>query len=119
MRIDVVKVGDCPMDEAVNAITLAAREAMVNAAKHAGVDEISVFAEVIGRDVSVFVRDRGLGFDVDSIAVDRRGISDSMRARMNRVAGQAVVSSTPGEGTEVELTVTTVGVVAAKPEVHP
>ena len=119
VRIDVVKVGDCPMDEAVNAITLAAREAMVNAAKHAGVDEISVFAEVIGRDVSVFVRDRGLGFDVAAIADDRRGISDSMRARMNRVAGQAVVSSTPGEGTEVELTVTTVGVAAVKPEVHP
>lgn len=105
VRIDVVKAGDCLMDEAVNAITLAAREAMVNAAKHAGVDEISVFAEVSGRDISVFVRDRGVGFDVGTIADDRRGISDSIRVRMERAGGRATVSSSPGEGTEVELNI--------------
>jgi signal transduction histidine kinase/phage shock protein PspC (stress-responsive transcriptional regulator) len=105
VRIDVVKVGDCPMDDAANAVTLAAREAMVNAAKHAGVDEISVFAEVVGRDVSVFVRDRGSGFDPAAVAEDRRGVSDSIRARMERVGGRATVSSTAGEGTEVELTI--------------
>ena len=115
VRIDVVKVGDCSMDEAVNAITLAAREAMVNAAKHAGVDEISVFAEVIGRDISVFVRDRGIGFDAAAIAGDRRGISDSIRARMDRAGGRATVSSTPGEGTEVELSIAATGPATRKP----
>ena len=52
-----------PMDEPLAALVPASREAMVNAAKHAGVAEISVYAEVETRQVHVFVRDRGAGFD--------------------------------------------------------
>ena len=83
---------------------LAAREAMVNAAKHAQSDEISVYAEVEPAAVSVFVRDRGVGFDPAAVAADRRGIADSIESRLRRAGGSATITSSPGNGTEVELT---------------
>ncbi|GAA2004230.1 signal transduction histidine kinase/phage shock protein PspC (stress-responsive transcriptional regulator) [Nakamurella flavida] len=100
-----VVVGDAPMGPAVGALVAAAREAMVNAAKHSGVGEISVYAEVEHGTADVFVRDRGRGFDVDAVAADRRGLVESIRGRMDRHGGRATVRSTPGEGTEIELTV--------------
>ena len=41
------------------------REAMVNAAKHSGAQQVDVYAEVTERGTEVFVRDRGAGFVVD------------------------------------------------------
>ena len=61
VRVELASAGDCPVDAAVGAVVLAAREAMTNAAKFAGVDEIDVYAEVTDEEVSVFVRDRGSG----------------------------------------------------------
>ena len=58
-------VGDCETSEPVQALVRAAREAMVNAAKHSGADKIDVYAEVDEDRVEVFVRDRGQGFDLD------------------------------------------------------
>ena len=63
VRVELASAGDCPVDAAVGAVVLAAREAMTNAAKFAGVEEIDVYAEVTDEEVSVFVRDRGAGFD--------------------------------------------------------
>jgi signal transduction histidine kinase len=100
VRVDVVHTGDAPLDERTQALVLAAREAMSNAARHAGVEEISVYVE----PTAVYVRDRGIGFDPDAIAADRRGVTESIHGRMERVGGSARIVSTPGEGTEVELT---------------
>jgi signal transduction histidine kinase len=99
VRVEVVHTGDAPLDEQTNALVLAAREAMANAARHAGVEEISVFVE----PTAVYVRDRGRGFDPDAVAADRRGLSESIRGRMERVGGTAKITTSPGEGTEVEL----------------
>jgi signal transduction histidine kinase len=99
----VVVGGDRPLDDDLRALVLAAREAMVNAAKHAGVDEVSVYVEVEPDEVNVFVRDRGVGFDPDAVADDRHGLVDSVRGRMARHGGTARVRSAPGEGTEVHL----------------
>ena len=99
-----VVVGDAAMDPQLAALVAAAREAMVNAAKHAGVAEISVYAEIGAGRAEVFVRDRGSGFDPDTVATDRRGLAQSIRGRMERHGGRAVVRSQPGQGTEVELT---------------
>jgi signal transduction histidine kinase len=82
---------------------LAAREAMTNAAKHSGADEISVFVEADPGRVALYVRDRGAGFDPSAVAGDRKGISESIRGRMERVGGTATIVSSPGEGTDVEL----------------
>lgn len=103
VTVDVVAVGDAPLDEALAALVAAAREALVNAAKHAGVDAVSLYAEA-GSDVAeVFVRDRGAGFDPAAVAGDRRGIRESIIARMRRHGGDATVQSSPGQGTEVRL----------------
>jgi signal transduction histidine kinase len=103
--IDVrpVVVGDRPLDDDLRALVLAAREAMVNAAKHAEVDEISVYVEAEADGVHVFVRDRGVGFDPDAVPDDRHGLADSVHARVARHGGTVRLRSTPGEGTEVHL----------------
>jgi signal transduction histidine kinase len=100
VRIEIASAGDAAPD---GAIVLAAREAMTNAAKFAGVEEIDVYAEVSDAELAVFVRDRGAGFDPGAVPADRRGIRESIAGRMDRAGGNAVVTSTPGAGTEVEL----------------
>jgi phage shock protein PspC (stress-responsive transcriptional regulator)/signal transduction histidine kinase len=101
--VEVVAVGDRPLDEAGEALVAAAREAVLNAVKFAPDAAISVFAEVRGDDVEVFVRDRGPGFDLDAVPADRRGLRESVVGRMERHGGRAEIHTKPGEGTEVEL----------------
>jgi signal transduction histidine kinase len=105
VRVEVVRTGDAPLDERLQALVLAAREAMANAARHAGVEEVSVFLDAGEERVSLYVRDRGAGFDPAAVAADRRGLVESIRGRMERVGGTARIVSAPGEGTEVELEV--------------
>jgi signal transduction histidine kinase len=102
VRVELASAGDCPID-GVEAIVLAAREAMTNAAKFAGADEIDVYSEVTDDAVAVFVRDRGAGFDRASVPADRRGLVESIEGRLERAGGEATIASAPGEGTEVEL----------------
>jgi signal transduction histidine kinase/phage shock protein PspC (stress-responsive transcriptional regulator) len=103
--IEVVTVGDRPLDASLEALVLAAREAMTNAAKFSGSSHVDLFAEVQDDGVEVFVRDRGVGFDTQAVPPDRRGLRDSIQGRMERHRGLARVRSRPGEGTEVELQV--------------
>jgi signal transduction histidine kinase len=104
--IDVICVGDLELGARTSAALLAAREAMVNAAKYSGAAQISVYAEAEPGRLSVFVRDRGRGFDLDAIPGNRMGIRQSIIGRMDRCGGTAMVKSAPGEGTEVEIHVT-------------
>ena len=103
-RLDVVSVGDAPLDPQLEACVAAAREAMVNAAKYASEETISVYAELAEERVEVFVKDRGPGFDLDRVAPDRMGVRGSILGRMERHGGHAEVRTAPGEGTEVRLT---------------
>ena len=102
--VEVVIVGDCPLDEHIAALLAAGREATVNAAKWSGAAVISVFAEVEADKVNVAVRDRGKGFDPAAVPGDRKGVAESIRGRMSRHGGEATVQSAPGEGTKVTLT---------------
>jgi signal transduction histidine kinase/phage shock protein PspC (stress-responsive transcriptional regulator) len=101
--VELVTVGDCDTSEPIQALVRAAREAMVNAAKHSGADKIDVYAEVDEDSVQVFVRDRGKGFDVDAVAQDRLGVKGSIIDRMGRHGGTATIRSASGDGTEVRL----------------
>ncbi|MEU3187080.1 PspC domain-containing protein [Streptomyces sp. NPDC006923] len=102
--IEVVVVGDCPLDEKLAAQMQAAREAMVNAAKYGGEGgAVQVYAEVEGRTVFVSIRDRGPGFDLDEVPDDRMGVRESIIGRMQRNGGTARLRSVPDGGTEVEL----------------
>jgi len=103
--VDVVAVGDCPLDDDLSGMLAAGREAMVNAAKWSGAPSISVFTEVERKRVSLFVRDRGSGFDPDDTPADRQGIATSIRGRMDRIGGSVTIRSHVGDGSEVELSV--------------
>ena len=104
VSVEAITVGDCELDDDLVALLAAAREATVNAAKWSGEDVVSVFAEVEPASVSVYVRDRGKGFDPAAVPEDRKGLAESIHARMARRGGSATVRSTPGQGTEVSLT---------------
>ena len=104
VAIEVVTVGDCPLDARAEAVVAAAREALLNAAKFAGGAPIVVYGEVAGKRIEVFVRDRGRGFDLASVPPDRRGVRDSIIGRMERTGGRASVHAN-GDGTEVELVI--------------
>lgn len=94
--VEVVCVGDCPLDDRLLAQMQAAREAMVNAAKYGGEGgAVQVFAEVEGRTVFVSVRDRGPGFDLDAVPDDRMGVRESIIGRMQRNGGTARLRSAP------------------------
>jgi signal transduction histidine kinase len=107
ITVQVVMVGDCALTEGLRALLDAAREATVNSAKWSGSPQVSLYAEVEPDKVTLFVRDRGRGFDPEDVPADRQGIAQSIRARMARYGGTAIIRSVPGEGTEVALTMPT------------
>lgn len=100
VRIDVVSAG-LSTERASGEVAAAAREAMLNAARHAG-GEVSVYIEGSVNGVDVYVRDRGTGFDLDEVSGDRLGVRESIIGRMRRIGGTASVRS-DGTGTEVHL----------------
>jgi signal transduction histidine kinase len=105
VTVEVVTVGDAPMDDRANALVGALREAVANAARHSGAPNLDVYLEVDDRELVAFVRDRGHGFDPASIPEDRQGIRNSILDRLERHNGTAHIRSTLGHGTEVELMV--------------
>jgi len=105
IAIEAVSVGDALVDDASRALLAAAREALVNAARHSGAASASLFVEIEPDRMTAYVRDLGAGFDRASIGADRRGIADSIEGRIRSVGGRAEVVSTLGTGTEVRLSV--------------
>ncbi|NJC70206.1 PspC domain-containing protein [Planosporangium thailandense] len=109
IAVEVVVVGDRDVDDRVRALVAAAREALVNAGKHAKVSTVSLYAEVEPDQCSAFVRDRGVGFDLEAVDDDRHGVRGSILGRMKRHGGRAEIRSEPGSGTEVRLFMPTPG----------
>jgi len=99
--VEVVLIGDAPLDAGATAVVAALREALVNAAVH-GAPPISAYLEVGPERVEAFVRDRGEGFDINVMPTDRRGVRESIIGRMERHGGSARVRSMDN-GTEVGL----------------
>jgi signal transduction histidine kinase/phage shock protein PspC (stress-responsive transcriptional regulator) len=107
VRIEVVTAGETT-DLSSPAVVAAAREAMLNAARHAGGD-VSVYIETSARSIDVFIRDRGPGVNLADLPTDRLGIRESIIGRMTRAGGTASVrpgaggAPDGGTGTEVHL----------------
>ncbi|GAA3283012.1 ATP-binding protein [Paenarthrobacter aurescens] len=99
--VEVVTVGDTEMTDRHEALVQAAREAMLNAARHGG-GTVSVYLESTAGSTEVFVKDRGPGFDPDAVPDDRLGVRESIIGRMKRHGGTAVINSS-SDGTEVRL----------------
>jgi signal transduction histidine kinase len=101
-----------PLPAATARATAAAvGEALDNVARHAGTDASAwVLVEDEGTLVTVSVRDDGAGFAANRLALavesGRLGVAQSIVGRMRDVGGTADVTSSPGQGTEVELRVT-------------
>lgn len=102
-RVEIEQVirGDAEMTLELAALVEAAREAMANAARHSGSPTIDLFAEVTPTGVTVNVRDRGSGFDPDTIATG--GVAHSIVGRMEEVGGEAQIKTVSGSGTDVNL----------------
>lgn len=99
--VEVIAVGDIPMDTDLQPLLAAASEALLNAAKHAG-GSITLYCEVEPDMISLSVRDRGPGFDPAAIPSDRLGVRASIVGRMERAGGSAEIRAT-ASGTEVRL----------------
>ncbi|MGO9975388.1 MAG: sensor histidine kinase [Solirubrobacteraceae bacterium] len=104
ITVELTAIGDRGLDADGEALVAAAREALRNAARHAPAAPVFVFAEITRSRVQVFIRDEGPGFELEAVAPERRGIRDAVIGRMASVGGYAAIDSTPGEGTEVVLT---------------
>jgi signal transduction histidine kinase len=100
--VEAVVVGDALLDEDLRALVAATGEATLNAARHSGAASVAVYLEVEEDAVTAFVRDLGSGFDPAAVPSDRRGLADSVVARMARHGGTASVESGRG-GTEIVL----------------
>ena len=102
IEVRVVIREDAPMTPPVAAAVDATREALANAARHSGAPVINLYSEVKNGRIHIYIRDRGIGFDPESIE-EGRGLRHSLRSRMEAVGGSVSIESTPGEGTEVEI----------------
>jgi signal transduction histidine kinase len=105
VRFEIVAVGVGEGVIAPAAIVAAAREAMLNASRHAGGD-VTVYLEATPDLVTVDVTDRGPGVQLDSLPEGRMGIRESILGRMERAGGTAKIVPGPGgSGTAVRLSV--------------
>jgi signal transduction histidine kinase len=105
-QVESVVVGDAALDERLEALVAATREALTNAAKFAASGgPVRLYAEIEDGTARVYVDDRGPGFDPDSVPADRRGVRESIIGRMRRYGGSAEIRSGPEGGTEVELAI--------------
>jgi signal transduction histidine kinase len=103
VRFEVVTAGTSP-DDVPDALVAAAREAMLNAARHAG-GVVSIYLETGPSSIELSITDRGPGFSIEDIPDDRLGVKESILGRMRRVGGSATVRQGPGgAGTEILLT---------------
>ncbi|GAB2525784.1 ATP-binding protein [Paramicrobacterium agarici] len=101
-RIEVITTG-IAVPEAPEGLLAAAREAMLNAAQHAG-GTVTVYSESSPSTIEISISDRGPGFDVDAIPDNHFGVRESIVGRMKRIGGDATIRRGPGgTGTEVLL----------------
>lgn len=83
-----------------------ALEAVTNAVKHAGAAEINVDVADLDDAVSVTVRDDGRGYDPTAATPGHLGMI-SMRERAAHIHADLTITTTPGNGTSVQLLIPT------------
>jgi signal transduction histidine kinase len=85
------------------AVGLAVKQCLVNVIKHAGTDRAEVVIYGSESEVSVMIIDAGKGFSERETSLDRLGLRQSVRRRIETVDGTVQVWSTPGSGTSILL----------------
>lgn len=84
-----------------------AREAIINAFRHANASSIEVEIEYAARTLAIIVRDNGSGIDAKVLQTGREdhwGLAN-MRERAEKIGAKLNVLSRPGAGTELQLSV--------------
>jgi len=92
------------------AVVAATRAALDNVVRHAGDGAKAwILVDDEGGAVTVNIRDDGTGFPrgrlAEAAAAGRLGVAQSIVGRLRDVGGKACLTSSPGQGTEVELRV--------------
>jgi signal transduction histidine kinase len=82
-------------------ISMAVKEAVHNAIKHANASEISLHMAFTDGEVDILVQDNGAGFEPAAPA-DGNGLPN-MRQRLANIGGQCIIESQPGKGTTVRI----------------
>jgi signal transduction histidine kinase len=91
--------------QSASALALAVRQCLVNVLRHSGQFSAQLALSSTAGEVSVMVLDAGRGFDEAAAAADRIGLQHSIRDRIERIGGNVVVFSAPGEGTSISIVV--------------
>lgn len=87
------------------ALALAVKQCLVNVLRHSGTRRAEVVIFGSESELSVMVIDGGRGFSESETSVDRLGLRQSVRKRMELAGGSVTVWSTPGKGTSVMMRV--------------
>ena len=87
-------------------IFLIVKEKLTNVLKHAGAAEVQLQVKVTPLTLEIVIADNGKGFNLDAAAKagHRNGLGN-MQRRATAVGGKLILTSAPGEGTRMELTV--------------
>jgi two-component system nitrate/nitrite sensor histidine kinase NarX len=94
---------ECPV-ETVDQVLNVTREALKNAARHSGAEQIAVRLSASGSDYCLVIEDDGRGFDASRPGPSGHFGLQIMRARAAHIGGKAEILSAPGKGTRVQLT---------------
>lgn len=102
------EVGTLPPNRAMTpganqALFRAAQEALANVGRHARATEVHVALRTVGDSLQLVIRDNGAGFD-SAHCPRGMGISN-MRERVREFEGSFEVSSSPGAGTSILLSI--------------
>ena len=107
LAVEVMGPGAKLPEEMEQHLLRIAQEAVTNALKHAGASRIDVRLQLEARRIHLRIRDNGRGFDQQDVFSSRAGHFGviGMRERAERLGGELLLASNPGEGTEVQVTV--------------
>ena len=101
----VVQAEDLPVvsDEVAEELLKVAREALSNAARHAGANRVSVWLSAAAGQLRLEISDDGRGFDPSApVSAEHHGLAN-MRRRAEQLHGRLEVASGLGLGTRIIL----------------
>jgi two-component system nitrate/nitrite sensor histidine kinase NarX len=101
--VDLEINGECELTHEVKLVFYrVAQEALNNIAKHSGARQVGIRLDCQPGQMSLLIKDDGLGFDPGSVPPDHLGIA-IMRERAASIGASLKIESQIGQGTTVEL----------------
>ena len=78
------------------------QESLANVRKHAKASRVELELTCEDQDITLCIRDSGVGFDLERARIDHRGLGlVSMRERVQSVHGRFEIQAEPGQGTRI------------------